>query len=86
MMTHKHWIASSLAGFGLLLGVSSTAVAQMSPHQMQPSKTEQTDSFRRIDQPLWLKGAVTTGGIGLIGAELWWFLFSKSKSRRDDTS
>jgi plastocyanin domain-containing protein len=83
-MTYKHWIFSSLASFGLLLGISSTSVAQMSHDQMQPSGTEQTNSFRRIDQPLWLKGAVTVGGIGLVGAELWWFLLSKSRSRQAD--
>jgi plastocyanin domain-containing protein len=81
---NKYWIFSSLASFGLLLGVFSTSVAQMPHDQMQPSGTEQTNSFRRIDQPLWLKGIVTAGGIGLVGAELWWFLLSKSGSRQAD--
>ncbi|MGG6264347.1 cupredoxin domain-containing protein [Leptolyngbya sp. AN10] len=85
-MTRKHWMIGSLAGFGLVLGVSSTSIAQMPHDEMQPSGTAQTTSFRRIDQPLWLKSAVTAGGIGLIGVELWWFLFSKSKSRKADTN
>jgi plastocyanin domain-containing protein len=83
-MIRKHWMIGSLAGFGLVLGVSSASMAQTPHDQMQPS--EPTTSFRRIDQPLWLKGAVTAGGIGLIGVELWWFLFSKSKSRKANTN
>lgn len=85
-MTRKHWMIGSLAGFGLLLGVSGASMAQMPHDEMQRSRTEQTGGFRRIDQPLWLKSAVTAGGIGLIGVELWWFLFSKSKSRKADTN
>ncbi|MBN8560126.1 MAG: cupredoxin domain-containing protein [Leptolyngbya sp. UWPOB_LEPTO1] len=83
-MIRKSWMIGSLAGFGLMLGASSASIAQMSHDQKQPS--EPTTSFRRIDQPLWLKGAVTAGGIGVIGVELWWFLFSKSKSRKADTN
>ncbi len=30
--------------------------------------------WRTIDQPLELKLAVTAGGLGLIAAQLWWFL------------
>jgi len=72
----------SLTAFGLLLGVTSGgAFAQMSHEEMQQS-TEQTGEFQRIDQPLWVKGAVTVGGLGLIGLELWWFLLSKPKSRK----
>ncbi|BAY59463.1 hypothetical protein NIES2135_63400 (plasmid) [Leptolyngbya boryana NIES-2135] len=85
-MIQKHWMIGSLAGFGLMLGVSGASIAQMPHDEMQPSGTEQTTSFRRIDQPNWLKGAVTAGGIGLIGVELWWFLFSKSKSRKADSN
>ena len=84
-MTQKYWVVG-MASFGLMLGISGKAVAQMPHNEMQPSGTEQTTQFRRIDQPLWLKGAVTAGGIGLIGLELWWFLFSKSKSRKADTN
>ncbi|MDB9375942.1 hypothetical protein [Nodularia sphaerocarpa] len=35
-------------------------------------------SQEAIEQPLALKVGVTIGGLGLIGLELWWFLFSKS--------
>lgn len=79
----KTTIISGIASFGLVLGlVSGSAVAQM-PHdmnEMQP--TEQTEGFRRIEQPLGNKVAVTLGGLGLIGLELWWFLFSKPKFRK----
>ena len=65
---------------GLLLSVSSSnAMAQMAHEEMQPAEPGE---FQRIDQPLWLKGAVTTGGLGLMGLELWWFLVSKPKSRK----
>ncbi|MBD2465676.1 cupredoxin domain-containing protein [Oscillatoria sp. FACHB-1407] len=77
-------IISSIATVGLLLGVASGGATTQMPHkQMQP--TEQTGEFHRIDQPLWLKGAVTAGGLGLIGLELWWFLVSKPKSRKATT-
>ena len=35
-----------------------------------------------IEQPLSLKILVTLGGLGLIGAEAWWFLFSKTKTQQ----
>jgi plastocyanin domain-containing protein len=49
---------------------------------MQPSQTESTGQFQRIAQPIGNKIAVTLGGLGLIGLELWWFLLSKPKSAR----
>jgi plastocyanin domain-containing protein len=71
----------TLVGFGFLLGVISGALATEMPadHNMNPQPTELSD-FRRIDQPLGNKIAVTVGGIGLVGLELWWFLLSKPKS------
>ena len=77
-------IWGGIVTLGVLLGTTSGgAVAQMSHEEMQP--TEQTGEFQRIDQPLWIKGAVTAGGLGLIGLELWWFLLSKPKSRKAST-
>lgn len=70
---------SMLAGFGFLIGVISGAIASERPAQHTTSKTTQ---FQRIEQPLSNKLAVTIGGVGLIGLELWWFLFSKSKSHK----
>jgi plastocyanin domain-containing protein len=53
----------------------------MSAPNNMPSQSSSTQ-FRRIDQPLANKVAVTLGGLGLIGLELWWFLLSKPKSQR----
>lgn len=80
----KKLMISGVASFGLAFGVVSLpAIAQM-PHNMEnmsPAPTEQF-GFRRIEQPIANKIAVTAGGLGLIGLELWWFLLSKPKSRR----
>ncbi|MGI0483786.1 hypothetical protein ACN4EK_00035 [Pantanalinema rosaneae CENA516] len=71
-------VCGSIATVSVLLGITSSgAIAQMS-HEM-PS-TEPTGEFHRIDQPLWVKGAVTVGGLGLIGLELWWFVFNHPRS------
>nr|WP_199197310.1 cupredoxin domain-containing protein [Chroococcidiopsis sp. CCALA 051] len=85
-MMNKRAIASAIASLGLVLGIASgQAVAQMSHEGMQRSESENTSQFERIEQPLWLKGAVTVGGLGLIGLELWWFLLSKPKSQKAKT-
>ncbi len=78
-MLNKKKILVNLAGIGFFIAVTSPkAIAQM-PVEMPVSEQENVQ-FRRIEQPLGLKAAVTVGGIGLIGLELWWFLFSKSKA------
>lgn len=80
-MFSKKTVFSSLAGLGFLLGVTSNVALAQMPHQMSPnSSEEQTAQFRRIEQPLGLKVGVTVGGIALIGLELWWFLWSKTKA------
>ena len=81
-MVKKTAIISSLA-LGLVISLTpGKAIAQM-PHDMnEMHQTEQTGQFRQIDQPLGNKVAVTLGGLGLIGLELWWFLFSKPKSQK----
>jgi plastocyanin domain-containing protein len=80
-MFSKKQVFVNLIGLGFFLGISSgIAVAQM------PMETsEETIQFRRIEQPLALKAGVTAGGLALIGLELWWFLFSKTKSRKAQT-
>lgn len=76
-MFGKKTILGSLALLGLLLGVTSgVATAQM------PAHSTPTAQFRRIEQPMGLKVGVTLGGIALISLELWWFLFSKTKSQQ----
>ncbi|MBD2519576.1 cupredoxin domain-containing protein [Nostoc sp. FACHB-973] len=82
-------ILGSIVSLGLVFSVASDkAVAQMN-HEMpaterwlRPPQASQTTQFRRIEQPLWVKGAVTTTGLGLIGLEIWWFLLSKPKSQK----
>jgi plastocyanin domain-containing protein len=81
-MLKKATFFGTLAGFGFLLGIISGALAAEMPaaHNMAPGSS--SNQFQRIDQPLANKVAVTLGGLGLIGLELWWFLFSKPKSQR----
>ena len=79
-MFSKSKILGSLAGLGfLLLLTSGVAIAQMPPVEMPLSSSEENVRFRCIEQPLGLKVGVTVGGIALIGLELWWFLWSKTK-------
>jgi len=78
-MFKQSTILSGIAIVGLLLNTTSGgSVASMAHGAMQP--ITQSGEFRRIEQPLWVKGSVTAGGLGLIGLELWWFLFSYSPS------
>ncbi|MFB2978003.1 hypothetical protein [Microseira sp. BLCC-F43] len=70
-MLIKKVIFASIASLGLLFGVAANqAVAADNPEITQ---------FQPIEQPLWVKGAVTAGGLALIGLEIWWFLGSKPK-------
>lgn len=83
---NKTTIVGSIASLGFWLGLGSgEALAQMPHEAMQPSTAEQAGQFHKVEQPLWIKGAVTVGGLGLIGLELWWFLLSKPKSRKATT-
>lgn len=85
-MISKLTILGSIVTLSLLIGITSGEVAAQEAHEgMANSMSEQTGEFQQIDQPLWVKGIVTAGGLGLIGLELWWFLFSKPKSRQATT-
>jgi plastocyanin domain-containing protein len=55
------------------------------PHEMPSSESTHSGQFQRMEQPLSHRLAVTVGGLGLIGLELWWFLWSKPKSRKAQT-
>ncbi|MGF1591061.1 MAG: cupredoxin domain-containing protein [Pleurocapsa sp.] len=81
-MFNKTKILGNLAGLGFLLTLATdNALAQMEV-QMPAASGEQTSQFQKIEQPIGLKLAVALGGLGLIGAELWWFMFSKTKSQK----
>ena len=74
-------LIGSLVGVGFLLSLTSgTVLAQKMEVEMPVSASEQTSSFRQIEQPLGTKIAVTLGGLGLVGVELWWFLMSKNRA------
>jgi len=81
----------TLAGFGFLLGALSGAISGVVAAEMPGDSTHsmprspESSQFQRIDQPLGTKVAVTLGGLGLIGLELWWFLFSQPKARKANT-
>ena len=83
-MFSKKQIFGSFAGLGLLIGVASNVAAAQMPVEMPMSNSSK--QFRQIDQPLGVKIAVTTGGVVLIGLELWWFLFSKTKSQQAEAN
>ena len=81
-MWNKAGFLATLTGLGFLLGALSGAMAAEMPHRMEANRGE----FQRIEQPLSNRLAVTLGGLGLIGLELWWFLLSKPKSQRAVTA
>jgi plastocyanin domain-containing protein len=85
-MFKKVTFFGTLAGFGFLLGVISGAIAAEMPTEHSIDSTHKTTQFQRIEQPLSNKIAVTLGGLGLIGLELWWFLLSKPKSQNAVTA
>lgn len=62
--------------------VLSIVMATSSQARPSESHAETSNHFRQIEQPLPIKVAVTVGGVALIGLELWWFLFSKSKAKK----
>ena len=72
------WLFGSLLSTTLLFGTASVASAQIA----EPDTSE----FRQIEQPLGLKVGVVAAGAGLIGLELWWFLFSKNKAQTAQVS
>ena len=74
MITQKQ-LWSSLISVGLFFGINTSVKAVDIP-------THQTQQFQKIEQPLGLKAGVTLVGLGLISLELWWFLFSKTKSKK----
>jgi plastocyanin domain-containing protein len=68
-MIKKATVWGTLVGFGFLLSAFSGAIAAENP-----GSNQNEGQFQRLEQPLQNKVAVTIGGLGLIGLELWWFL------------
>ena len=75
-MINKIEILASLIGLGFFLALTPNITLA----EMSVSEGEQTSQFQKIEQPIGLKLAMALGGLGLIGAELWWFILSKAKS------
>ena len=85
-MFNKSKMIGSLAGLGFFLALTPNITLA----EMPASAEKQARQFQKIEQPFGLKLAVALGGLGLIGAELWWFMFSNcllytSPSPRDAT-
>lgn len=74
-MNQKKIVSTFFLSLGLIFGTA----------QVSNAKAESSNKFPRIEQPLSLKLLVTLGGLGLIGAEVWWFVFSKTKSQQAQT-
>ena len=73
-----------LQQFYLAFGLLTTGALLGSPAQAQLTGTN-ADEFRRIQQPLVTSAAVSMAGLGIIGLELWWFMFSKPKTKSEET-
>lgn len=86
-MFKKATFFGTLVGIGFLFGAISGAIAseKMPDDHNMPTETSKPTEFKVIDQPLTNKILVTVGGVGLIGAELWWFLLSKPKSKKAES-
>ena len=79
-MFKKNIITSNLTilGFFLMLNTGSALVQKELVVTIPASAVTQTKQFQKIEQPFGLKLVVTLAGLGLISAELWWFIFSQS--------
>ncbi len=76
-------LSTNIAKLGFFFALSTNiALAQKEMEVEMPASNGEQTSFQKVEQPLSLKLAVALGGLGLIGAELWWFMFSKTKSQK----
>ncbi|MBE9007212.1 cupredoxin domain-containing protein [Fortiea sp. LEGE XX443] len=85
-MVNKTAIIGGIASLGIVFTIASGEATAQKSHETHSSTTVQTNQFQRIEQPLENKIAVTLGGLGLISLQLWWFLFSKPKSKKAVTT
>ena len=69
-----------------LVGAIASSVSAAGMTEMTEKHSTRSPQFQSIEQPLALKIALTVGGLALISAQLWWFLFSKPKSQQAETS
>ncbi|MEM9944507.1 MAG: hypothetical protein AAF810_00370 [Cyanobacteria bacterium P01_D01_bin.36] len=70
----------------LLLGLLTIGAFMGSASSTQAQLTGTNASeFRTIEQSPALNMGVTTAGLGLLGLELWWFMFSKPKTKSEET-
>lgn len=72
-MFSKNLLLASVSSLVLVLGTLTISAAA--------PKAEADSQFQMIEQPLPWKIAVTMGGLGLIGLELWWFVWSQPGKR-----
>lgn len=68
-----------LLSIGLSIGIAFSISAQEMKH-------DSVNKFQAIEQPISLRVAIALGGLSLIGAQLWWFLGSKPKSKMAEIS
>ena len=78
---NQRMIWGTLMGLGIFMFMASSGQAVTMPSEHSNSTTQ----FRRIEQPLGLKAVVTLGGLGLMGLELWWFLFSQPTTKKAES-
>ncbi|MFW6357671.1 MAG: hypothetical protein ACOC0N_00430 [Chroococcales cyanobacterium] len=79
----KNLIFKSFAQTLLFLSLTTgVAVAELPEMEMPMSSVEEAPEFQKIEQPVGVKVAVTLIGLGLIGLELWWFIYSKPKAKQ----
>jgi plastocyanin domain-containing protein len=83
-MLSKKAILSSIASLGFLFSLASGEAVAQTTSEIPSNEKSQMTAFRPIQQPLWVKGAVTSGGLALIALEIWWFVLSKPKSQKVD--
>jgi plastocyanin domain-containing protein len=74
-------VFGTLVGLGVWL-ISFPGVAAPSQSGSMTHDSPSPQAFERVEQPLGIKLGVTVTGLGLIGIELWWFLWSKPKLQR----